>query len=102
MTEELIALATRPSRGKRPSFCPDPLTERLFGMVLGLATELSVTRQRLDSLERLLAREGTLAAGAVDGYTPDEQVAAERAAELQRALAVIFRPLLQDQASERQ
>jgi len=99
MEDELIKLATRPARGKRPAFCPDPLTERLFGLVLGLTTELSVTRQRLDTLERLLARKGTLAAGEMDAYVPDDTAAAERAAELQRSLAVIFRTLLQDQAA---
>lgn len=53
----------------------EPLVGRLFDLVLQMATELHVTRQRLRALEALLVRNGSLAGGAVDGFVPlpDEQ-----------------------------
>ncbi|MEV0394407.1 hypothetical protein [Polymorphospora rubra] len=48
----------------------DPKTSKLFDLVLQLATDLHVTRQRVRALETLLVRGGQLDADAVDGFAP--------------------------------
>ncbi|MDJ0653908.1 MAG: hypothetical protein QNJ40_07135 [Xanthomonadales bacterium] len=58
--------------GKAPVFFSDPAIDRLFNMVMVLAEELSVARERVDTLERLLVENKLLAPDAVDSYTPDE------------------------------
>lgn len=92
---DLIAIASRPARGRRPQFCDDPLTEQLFGITLGLATELAVTRQRLASLERALGQRGVIDDD-VEQLRPDAAQAAADSAALEELMARVFRPLLQD------
>ncbi|MEZ5499605.1 MAG: hypothetical protein R3E77_09285 [Steroidobacteraceae bacterium] len=58
-------------KGKRPQYFADPATDKLLAMTLSLMEELSVTRDRLATLERLLVRHRVLAADAVDAYQPD-------------------------------
>lgn len=58
-------------------FFDDPALDRALGMVMHLAAELYVTRDRLRSLERVLEQQGLIEDGQLDNYHPDE---AERAA----------------------
>ncbi|MEQ8347394.1 MAG: hypothetical protein RIB84_10685 [Sneathiellaceae bacterium] len=81
------------ARGRRPAFAPDPNTDRLVSMLLALAGEVWVLRERLDTVERLLARSGGIAPGQVDAYTPDPAAAeareAARAAYLDRVMWIV-------------
>lgn len=70
-----------------------PQDEQAMAMILALASELAVTRARLDACERLLVAAGVLGAGAVDGYSPDPMAAAEREALRTRSIAKILRPV---------
>jgi hypothetical protein len=45
-----------------------------------LMEELSVTRERLDSLERLLSSKTVIARSELESWTPDAEAAQERAA----------------------
>jgi hypothetical protein len=84
----------RPARATPPAFAPDePVAERLTGLVTALATEFAVLHERVDTLERLLARQGSLAPDAIEAYTPDAAVEAERQAWRQRYLERIFAEL---------
>jgi hypothetical protein len=81
----------RPARAAPPAFAPDePVAERLAGLFTALATEFAVLHERVDTLERLLARQGTLASDAIEAYTPDAAIEAERQAWRQRYLERIF------------
>jgi len=90
--------------GRRPAFAPDPNTDRLVAMVLALAGEVWVLRERLDSVERLLERGGSLAPGQVDGFSPDaataEQREAARAAFLDRVLWIVSSAQQEEAAGE--
>ena len=92
MTAQTPAPGTK-AKGRRPSFAPDPNTDRLVSMLLALAGEVWVLRERLDTAERLLAGSGALPAGAIDAFTPDPNLAAEReaarAAYLDRILWIV-------------
>jgi hypothetical protein len=69
------------------------LDEQFMGMIVALASEVTVLRARLDAAERLLVAGGGLDAGAIDGYEPDED--AQRAREALRLATMnkVFRPL---------
>ena len=69
MSQEPKPLA-RVAKGRKPQYFADPATDRLLSMVLALTQELSVARDRIDTLERLLDRAGVLAAQTVDDYLP--------------------------------
>lgn len=61
----------RVARGKRPAFHDQPAIDRLIAISLTLASEVSVLRDRLDTIELLGTQAGWLAQGAVDGFVPD-------------------------------
>lgn len=68
----------RVAKGKRPAYFGDPAVDKLHAIVMTLVAELSVTRDRLDALERLLEQRGSLEQSALDGYVPDPAAETER------------------------
>ncbi len=90
-----LAEAGRKPAGKRPYFL-DPQVERVLAITMALSQELAVARERIDTLERLLAGAGVLAPGAVEGFTPTPAQAAERGLWTQEYLARVFRILQQE------
>lgn len=70
-----------------------PMDEQLLAMIVGLTSEVTVLRARLDACERLLAASGALVPGAVDGYEPDAQAAVQREGLRKATLDKVFRPL---------
>jgi hypothetical protein len=56
----------------------EPLAERLVHMVVAMATELAVTRERLMTLESMLGSAGVLGEDGVDGFVADEATEAAR------------------------
>lgn len=79
---------TRVARGKRPTLFEPDAIDRLIATNVALTVELSVTRDRLDALERLLVRQGIFADGALDEieFSKSEEDVREsnRSAYLQR------------------
>jgi hypothetical protein len=67
--------------------------ERLLAMVTALTGELAITRERLDTLERLLEDTGGIAQAAVETFEPNEAQAAEQSRLRRRIIAKVFRPL---------
>lgn len=68
----------RHARGRRPAFAADPQSDRIVSIVMALAAEVSVLRDRLDTMERLAERRGFLARGEIESFVVDEKVFAER------------------------
>ncbi len=81
----------RTAKGRKPQYFADPATDKLLSMVLALTQELSVARDRIDTLERLLDRAGVLAAQTVDDYLPTAEEAAARSALRAGMLRRVFR-----------
>ncbi len=69
----------RKAKGERPTFFADPSVDKVIAMVMGLAGEVAVMRDRLDTLERLLAHAGAVSRTAIDDFKISPAVAAERA-----------------------
>jgi hypothetical protein len=88
--------ANQKAKGKRPWFYNCQEAERVLNITLALAQELSVTRERLDTLERLLQAKGLLSRDEFDAYFPSKVVAEERSQATQAFLARIFRVIQQE------
>lgn len=91
-----VAQANRRAKGKRPQFFDDPAVERVLSIAMALAGELSVARERIDTLERLLVAKGVLAADEVERYVPDAAVQAQRNEAGRAYIARVLRILDQD------
>lgn len=78
VTLDVAALVNAASQGKRPYFFENADTDRLLAIVWAMAAELAVARERLDTVERLLAERQILDRQSIDAYRPDALAARER------------------------
>jgi hypothetical protein len=91
-----LAEANRRAKGKRPAFFEDPAVERVLAITMAIAGELSVARERIDTLERLLVAKGVLGAGDIERYVPDARAQAERNEAGRAYVARVLRIIDQD------
>jgi len=70
----------RVSKGKRPHFFEDPAIDQMMTFLLELMTEVSVTRERIDTIERLLDAKGAISRDDIEGYKAPPEVETERTA----------------------
>ena len=73
-----MAAANRKAKGKRPEYFDDPKNEQLLSILMAVVGEVSVMRERFDTVERLLEDKGTLTRTDIENFTPDKQAAQER------------------------
>ena len=86
--------------GKRPYFL-NPESERILAITMAVAQELAVARQRVDTLERLLAVKGFVSRDEVEGFAPSPEEYADRALWTQEFIDRILRIVQQEgQAAE--
>jgi hypothetical protein len=90
-----VAASVRRAKGKRPDYFDDPATDRLMSIVLALVAEVSVLRQRHDTVERLLEANGTLRREDIESYAPDRDSARERGLETRAYIARVMRGVTQ-------
>lgn len=67
--------------------------ERLLAMVTALTAQLAVARERVDTLERLLARAGLIASSDIEAFTATQDESSERDAIRRGIISKVFRPL---------
>ncbi|MBP7337550.1 hypothetical protein [Niveispirillum sp.] len=91
-----LAGASAKPTGKRPHFLESWEAERSMAIALSLAGELVVTRQRLDTLERLLAAKGIVSREEIESFKPTKDEAAERGLWNQEFLARVLRVVQQE------
>jgi hypothetical protein len=96
MSLDPLALAGAKSRGKRPYFLDDKDVERLMTITMALAQEVSVMRERMDTIERLLEKNKVLKRADIEAFAPSTKEAAERGAMIQEFLARILRVMQQE------
>jgi len=65
----------------------------MLAMIAALASELAVTRERLDTVERLAEASGAIDRAAIESFTPDAAQSAERDGIRRRLIARLFGPL---------
>ena len=66
------------AKGKKPTFFTDPQVDKLMAIVMTLAGEVSVLRERIDTVERLAESKGLFTRQEIEAYRPDPQAAEER------------------------
>jgi hypothetical protein len=88
----------RTAKGKKPGYFADPATDKLLQMVITLAGELSVVRDRLDLVERLATQAGGFDRAKLEtmSLAPDDRL--ERDANRADFVARVLRVLDQDLA----
>ena len=98
MTEEIdhIARAGAKAKGKRPAYFEDPAIDRTLSIVMALVGEVSVLRERMDSIERLLDAKGTISRADIEAYTPNREAGHERGMQTREYIARIMRGVQQD------
>ncbi len=73
------AKRVRTAKGHRPYFFDDPNTDKLLAMIMALAGEVSVIRERMDTHERLAREKKWATHEVIEDYEPDEVTEAYRA-----------------------
>ncbi len=101
MTEgvDWIGLAGKKSKGKRPAYFEDPAIDRLLSIVMAVAGEVAVNRERLDTIERLLDAKGTISRADIEAYKPDREAGYERGLLHREYIARVLRGVQQDMES---
>ncbi len=92
-------MSTGYPEGPRPgprdtAFFEDPMIDHLLRAVVTLTQELSVTRDRLRSLEALLAEGGQLTQGALDQRSVPAEEERQRVAARGRLVADVLGPMV--------
>ena len=91
-----VARAGARAKGKRPDTLRDYSAERTLSIVMALAGEVAVVRERLDTVERLLETKGAITRADIDAYEPAGDAAYERALATKEYVARIMRGMQQE------
>jgi hypothetical protein len=89
----------RNAKGKRPLFYDTPGMDEAMSMIMVLANELMVVRDRLDTVEKVAAAKGVMLDAEIEAFEPDQAVLEERELRRQDFLARLFY-LARKQAAE--
>ena len=89
----------RNARGKRPQFYATPGMDEAMSMIMVLASELTVMRDRLDTVEKGAAAKGVMLDADIEAYVPDQATLEARELRRQDFLARLFY-LARKQAAE--
>ncbi len=93
--EDALADASAKPAGKRPYFLT-PEVERVMAITMAVAQELAVTRERMDTLERLLEQKGVVSRDEIETFAPNPDEAVARGLWVQEYLARILRIVQQE------
>ena len=81
------------------TYFPDPAADRIMGVVLNLAAELQVLRDRVRVLEHLLEANGVVARSALDGFRGTAEQEQAIAADRREYVRHLLEPVLGRAAS---
>jgi hypothetical protein len=82
-----------PLAGDNPGYLADPIQDALVNMVMELAAQVWVNRERMSALETVLEERGDLPADAVESYRPSPQRAVQLRAERDQFVADILKEI---------
>lgn len=83
-------------KGRRPDFLGNTNEERMLSMLMALVAEVSVVRERLDTVERLLEAKGSISRADIETYAPDLETGKERNRIVREYIARVMRGLQQE------
>jgi hypothetical protein len=99
MSVDWIGRAGARAKGARPKYFDDPAIDRLLSIVMALAGEVAVVKERLDTVERLLDAKGTISRADIEAYAPDRAAGHERGLMQREFVARVLRGVQQDMES---
>ena len=82
-----------PIAGEHPTYLSDPVLDATVRMVVELAAQVWVERERRITLEQLLEARGIVARADIETFKPTEAQAAALKAERSRLLEDVFKEL---------
>lgn len=95
-TIDWMLRANAKAKGRRPQYFDDPALDRMLSMLMALVGEVSVVRERLDTVERLLESRGSITRADIEAYVPDRDAAFERGCLTREYILRVMRALQQD------
>lgn len=85
-------------KGKRPEFYETPGVDYLMHMVMVLSQELSATRDRLDTLERVAEEKSLFTPNDIEAHAPEQSTLETREARRQKLFENLFSVMTQEAA----
>lgn len=98
-TSDWMLRANAKAKGRRPEYFDDPALDRIVAMLMVVIGEVSVVRERLDTIERLLEAKGGVTRADIEAYVPDSVAAFERGCLTREYICRVMRALQQDMES---
>ena len=74
VAENVTKLTERKAKGAEPHFFEDPNVDRLLSMMMDMALEISVLRERLDTHERVAEAKGAYTPADIEAYEATDDV----------------------------
>ena len=69
---------TRVAKGKKPKYLDDGSIDNLLAMIMTLTQEVSVLRDRMDTLEQILENKDIISDYEIDEYVPNDDLEIKR------------------------
>jgi len=86
----------RIAKGKKPIYLDDRSIDNLMAMIMTLTQEVSVLRDRLDTIEVLLEEKETITLEDIDNFVPSDDLVMQRKERRQLLLKRILLPIEKD------
>ena len=87
----------RKAKGKRPQYFDDPAVDKLHLMLMAVIEELSVSKDRIDTIERLIENKGLFKREKIEQFKPDIKAEQERTKKRLEYINRIMRSIIHDQ-----
>ena len=83
----------RVAKGKKPIYLDERSIDNLMAMIMTLTQEISVLRDRLDTIEKLLVSKKSITLEDIETFEPDDDLVEERRDRRQMLLKRVLLPI---------
>ena len=83
----------RVAKGKKPIYLDERSIDNLMAMIMTLTQEISVLRDRLDTIEKLLVNKKSITLEDIETFEPDDDLMKERKDRRQMLLKRVLLPI---------
>ena len=83
----------RVAKGKKPIYLDERSIDNLMAMIMTLTQEISVLRDRLDTIEKLLINKKAITLEDIETFEPDDDLVEERRDRRQMLLKRVLLPI---------
>ncbi len=83
----------RVAKGKKPIYLDERSIDNLMAMIMTLTQEISVLRDRLDTIEKLLVDKKSITVEDIETFEPDDDLEEERRDRRQMLLKRVLLPI---------